>query len=186
MDYIFQSNFIFRFQPPNLDELLSKINEFDHTNVDNSAFIWGEYCNVDKIPLNLDEMMPYIAPSIDCISKELEYSDGYFITPPWINLYSKGYFQEVHDHFPWSLACVFFVNDGENFSKFYVKDRNNVNTSQDLQKILYKLNGYNSAHFINIKAGDMIVFPANMLHGVTAHNSDIVRKTFSFNLNFTK
>jgi len=186
MEYIFQSNFILRFQPPNLNELLSKVNEFDHTDVDNSAFNWGEYCSVDKILLDLNEMLPYIIPSIDCISKELEYSGNYFANPPWINLYSKGSFQEVHDHFPWTLACVFFANDGENFSKFYVKDRNNVNTSQDLQEILYKLNGYNAAQFINIKAGDMIVFPGNMLHGVSAHGSDIIRKTLSFNLNFTK
>ena len=79
-----------------------------------------------------------------------------------------------------------FINDGENFSKFYVKDRNNVNTSENLQDILHKVNGYTRGHFVDIKEGDMIVFPANMLHGVTMHNSDIVRKTFSFNLNFAK
>jgi len=186
MDYIFQSNFIFRFQPPNLGELLSKINEFDHTHVSNSSFTWGEYCNVDKIPLDIDGMMSYVTPSVDCISKELEYSGGYIIDHPWINLYTKGSFQELHDHFPWDLACVLFINDGENFSKFYVKDRNNVNTSENLQDILHKVNGYTSGHFVDIKEGDMIVFPANMLHGVTVHNSDIVRKTFSFNLNFAK
>ena len=134
----------------------------------------------------IDGMMSYVTPSVDCISKELEYSGGYIIDHPWINLYTKGSFQELHDHFSWDLACVLFINDGENFSKFYVKDRNNVNTSENLQDILHKVNGYTSGHFVDIKEGDMIVFPANMLHGVTVHNSDIVRKTFSFNLNFTK
>lgn len=186
MQYIFQSNFIIRIKPPNLDELLSKLNEYDHNHVDNSRFNWGEYCKVDKVPLDIDEMMPYVIPSVDCISKELKYSGGYTIDNPWINLYSKGSFQEVHDHFPWALACVFFINDGEDFSKFYIKDRNNVNTSRDLQEILYNLNGYNVASHLNVREGDMIVFPANILHGVTAHNSDVIRKTFSFNLNFTK
>ena len=90
MQYIFQSNFIIRIKPPNLDELLSKLNEYDHNHVDNSRFNWGEYCKVDKVPLDIDEMMPYVIPSVDCISKELKYSGGYTIDNPWINLYSKG------------------------------------------------------------------------------------------------
>ena len=31
-------------------------------------------------------------------------------------------------------------------------------------------------------AGDVLLFPSHMLHGVSPHNSDIIRKTFSFNV----
>ena len=37
-------------------------------------------------------------------------------------------------------------------------------------------------YYPEVKAGDVILFPSHMLHGVSPHGSDTVRKTFSFNV----
>ena len=42
---------------------------------------------------------------------------------------------------------------------------------------------YDNTHHVDYEAGEVIFFPGHMLHGVTPHKSDEVRKTFSVNFN---
>ena len=53
-----------------------------------------------------------------------------------------------------------------------------ASTSPSLGKIL----DYDCDHSVQLKAGDIMFFPGYMLHGVSPHKSDIIRKTLSFNL----
>ena len=96
---------------------------------------------------------------------------------PWLNLYKRGDFQEVHDHRKNDLACVFIVNEGRGFSEFYFKDRN-----YSLSLKTDRMINYRNEYTPKLKTGGFIVFPSHILHGVTPHNSDSVRKTLSFNL----
>ena len=45
---------------------------------------------------------------------------------------------------------------------------------------------YSDNYTPELKTGDFIVFPSHILHGVTPHNSDSVRKTLSFNININE
>ena len=56
----------------------------------------------------------------------------------------------------------------------------------NLTKVLNQFNGYDNSSFLNVSAGDVLIFPGNMLHGVSAHGSDIMRKTLSTNIYFNK
>ena len=64
---------------------------------------------------------------------------GIDITPkyydPWINMYTRGQYQEIHDHHGVDFASVFFANDGEGFAKFYFHNRHNIDMSARNQKI---------------------------------------------------
>jgi len=185
MEYIFKSDFYVKFKPPNADELISKLDGVDLKLANTSVFMWGELCKVDRISLNIDDWMNDIIPILNNFSKEMNYTDGYFVENPWINLYHKGSFQEAHDHYPSDLALVFFINTGKNFSNFYFYDKLRSSLTPNISDLLYNI-GYNPTKIIDVEAGDAIIFPSNILHGVSPHNSDIIRKTLSTNIKLTK
>ena len=186
MEYIFQSNFLIKFKHPDADKFISELERVTLDTVDDYTWSWGDYCKVDRVVLSGMDLGKYFRPIMNRIGKELNYSGGMGMDIPWLNFYKKHGFQEVHDHYPADLAMVFFVNEGKDFSGFYVKDRNNTNVSMNLTKVLNQFNGYDNSSFLNVSAGDVLIFPGSMLHGVSAHGSDIMRKTLSTNIYFTK
>jgi len=176
MNKIFQTNFFVKFKAPNFKEFSEKIESIEVENTPN--FSWGEFCNVDKSSQRWQDWMDIICPSLDIFSKELNYRGDYIIRDPWINFYSKGSFQEPHDHLYCDIACVFFMNTGSDFSKFYFRDRYSNGISPSIREVLQ----YSDTYCPEISAGDIMFFPAHLLHGVSPHKSSTIRKTFSTNL----
>ena len=178
MNHIFKANFYTIYQAPNADELINKINTYTEDSIDNDDFSWGDKSSSDKIPLKWQDYLELLAPSVQLFADEFEVGFNYTLYDPWVNLYKRGDFQEVHGH-PNDLASVFVANDGEDFSQFYFLDKDNYSASfSGLGKILK----YDCNHNVELKAGDIMFFPGYMLHGVSPHKSDIIRKTLSFNL----
>ena len=179
MNYIFKANFYTIYQAPNADELINTINTYTEDSINNGQFSWGDKSSSDKIPLEWQDYMELLAPSIELFAEEFKVIFNYTLYDPWINLYKRGDHQEVHGH-PSHLSGVFVANDGEDFSQFYFLDKDNfsASTSPSLGKIL----NYDCDHSVQLKAGDIMFFPGYMLHGVSPHKSDIIRKSLSFNL----
>ena len=113
------------------------------------------------------------------LGKEFNVRFNFTLYNPWMNFYKRGDHQEVHGH-PTHLSGVFIANDGEEFSQFYFLDKDNYSAS--ISPSLGKILNYGGAHNVQLKAGDIMFFPGYMLHGVSPHKSDIIRKTLSFNL----
>jgi len=65
----------------------------------------------------------------------------------------------------------------EGYSQFYFLDRH-VDLSTTWR---YVLSNTEQSHIPKIEAGDIIFFPGHMLHGVSPHKHDNVRKTLSCN-----
>ena len=101
---------------------------------------------------------------------------------PWLNLYERGYYQELHCHKGNDLSSIFFVNDGINFSELFFYDRNANNFSDNFEELI----SYESTINIPYKKGDIIFFPSHTLHGVTSHQNDEIRKTLSVNFKIDK
>ena len=179
MKHIFQTSFFQKFTPPNKDELINRINTvIDRKEPENVG--WDADCLVDVIPLRWEDWIHDLEPSLDVFSKDLSYDGGFMIHHPWINLYEKNGFQEVHIHDE-DMASVFFLNDGPNFGELYFFDRMNGILPKSIEKLI----NYYPNIFPKVEAGDMIMFPGSLLHGVSAHRSDTIRKTFSFNFTLT-
>ena len=179
MKHIFESNFYTKYQSPNADELIEKIDTYTEEHIDNDHFTWGEQSSSDKIPLKSEDYIDLLMPSIDLFCKELNIKFTFNMDDPWINLYKRGDHQEIHDHYPYQLSCNFVANDGEDFSKFYFIDRHSYGLPYNVTQII----DYNPNHILKLKAGDIIFFPSYLMHGVSPHKSDIIRKTLSFNFN---
>ena len=172
----FVSEFYTIFSAPNADEFIELIDK--SKDVNNDHFDWGSKCKIDRIPLSWKDTIDLYEPSIELLYKEFNKSFSYTLFDPWINLYKKGYYQEIHAHKGSDISSVFFANDGENFSKLFFSDRNHLNFSCKYEQLISYTNTFN----IEYKKGDIVFFSSQLFHGVTVHESDQVRKTMSANI----
>ena len=182
LKFIFPTNFYVQFHVPNAKEIIETIDYYDESHVDNSKFTWGDKCSSGKIPLKWEDYIELFKPSLNIFANEFNSYIDYTMYDPWLNLYKRRDFQEVHDHRENDFACVFIINEGKGFGEFYFKDRNYIFQSSKIEKMV----NYSDNYIPELKTGDFIVFPSHMLHGVTPHNSDNIRKTLSFNININE
>ena len=179
----FVSEFYTIFSAPNADELIEFVNKTSDTkDIDNDHFEWGSKCKIDRIPIPWQDAIELYKPSIELLYKELNKSFSYTLFDPWINLYKKGYYQEIHAHKGYDISSVFFANDGDNFSELFFSDRNSIGFSYKYEQLI----SYNSIFNLKYKKGDIVFFPSHLLHGVTAHESDEIRKTMSVNISINE
>ena len=169
MEIIFQDHFYWKFPAPNADELIRELRK--ETEIDNTIFPWGQDCEVDLIRLTWQKYEDYLQPSLNLL--DLPHDNVKFSAcVPWMNLYKRNGWQDCHDHKDADLACCFFLQDGD---EFYFHNRN-VNLSRV----------WNQPDVMRIQAkkGEILFFPAHMLHGVYPNRKDTIRKTLSCNFWF--
>ena len=178
MTSIFSTAHFWSFQVPNYDEILEFVNSKQESDINNEIFPWGRHCEIDRIPITGLEFQNFLQPSIDIFSECIGKVFRYTMYDPWINLYKKGFYQEIHSHDPCDLSCVLFLNTGENFSNFYFFNRYDNRYSRLWEEVLSP----NQVFFPEVQDGTIIFFPSATLHGVSKHKSDIIRKTIACNL----
>ena len=174
---IFPTSIYWVYKIPNFQEIKSFADS--QKNVDNSNFSWGQVCKIDRILLKSNQVENLIKPSLELFWESFKKPANIRMYHPWINLYKKDYFQEVHEHDS-DISCTFFLNDGPDFSKFYFFNRHSNGISNSLRD-LFDVTTDQTFWFPNCKEGEVLFFPGSLLHGVTPHNSDIVRKTLTIN-----
>jgi|TARA_B100000035_G_scaffold311104_1_gene320070 hypothetical protein len=154
------------FIAPNAKELVDFVMSLDENMIDNSKFSWGDACKVDRIPLLWNDVQDLIKPSVDYLCDLNRTQIDCEVLDPWVNLYNKGGFQEIHDHHENDFVFVFFANSGTNFSRFFFFDWS-TGTSVP----------------ISPEPGTIMFFSGKMSHGVSIHNSEVQRRTLSCNFN---
>lgn len=190
-DALFVSQFFWIFRAPNAEELIEYVNNPGEP-VDNDYYKFGGNCYFDCIPLSKNKYKELLKPSLQVLMDHWGVKKmNLTTTSSWICHYNKHNHQEVHHHSPDDLISVFFSNDGPDFAKFYFYDRMSVLNNNFWRSLLPKLAQRNSKWCSDIvcsdwivpevKAGDIIFFPGHIMHGVTPHQSDIVRKTLAVN-----
>jgi hypothetical protein len=174
------NQFYIQFKAPNADELISYVMNKEEEYIE---MPWAKKCKLKTIDCPCQEIKELIEPSINLFGDTLgkpfryQYGDG------WINCYERDFFQEIHDHADHAdFSSVFFPQDQEdNFGKFYFFDRHNNSLNAKWKQIFDTLTPLWEPY---VSAGDIIFFPSNVLHAVSLHRSDKVRKTLSFNYQF--
>lgn len=176
MNKIFTNSVYFHYQAPNADVLIANLDaEKQHED----QFRWGNTCQLERIKLDVEKYKYLMVPSMELFAKEVGINFDFNMDVPWLNIYKQRDFQEIHHHRPYDLVSVFFLEDHqEDFASFYFFDKheNEINYSIWVQSL-----GIKGNYFPEVKAGDIILFPAHMLHGVTPHKSDKPRRTFACN-----
>tara|TARA_B100002019_G_C21248655_1_gene589822 strand:+ start:269 stop:823 length:555 start_codon:yes stop_codon:yes gene_type:complete len=178
MKAIFTNNFYFQYRMP---EFAALVDRLPKNEVVDENFTWGDLCKIDRTSLHIDDYADLLTKPLELLSQELRVEFHARILHPWVNLYKKGSFQEVHYHDDCDIAAVVFLNDGPDFSKFYFWDASHTAFTKPWIKIITKMQ-LSNIYYPSVKAGDVILFPSHMFHGVTPHQSDTIRKTLSFNV----
>ena len=175
LNYVFSTSLYWKFKAENYEALNSYIDSLELT--DDKDFAWGFNCRSKKRDVEQKDLVELLYPNLlklsDIIGRTLDIS----LTESWLNFYEKGDFQEVHSHSNRDLVMIYFPKVKSDYSKFYLYDRNEHMFAPELAMIL----GYKNIYYPKIMSGDIMFFPGNMLHAVTPHNSDEIRKTLSAN-----
>ena len=169
--------------PSNKEEMLDAIENADL--MPDQDCSWNDGCLVKFERLDFgNNFTEVFQPVLDQFFNEMGLNvDGLnlFLHEIWRNTYTKGFFQEIHDHFPHSLSGVVFLTaEQEGDGKFYFYHRH----GSEVSKEWIELGFIGERKFVKAERGKVILFPSHMLHGVSLHKSDNIRKTVSFNINF--
>ena len=168
---IFSQSFYWKFQAPNKEEL----STFVLAQESGDPVPWGKLCSV-KMTQILDDILPMMQPSINKFCEEVDQRMLMSMNRPWVSHYEKGDYQEPHDHNDCDVVGVFFPEYLEGYSQFYFLDRH-----VDLSSVWKRVLPTEQTHIPKIEAGDILFFPGHMLHGVSSHKHDNIRKTLSCN-----
>jgi len=178
-NFIFTGNFYSIIPTPK--KIVEKIDALSY--VEDQYFNWGINCDVQKYRLDSNQFQEIISPYMNSFFEQFK---DYFAnrevyvhtSDVWKNIYSKGSYQEIHDHLDSELVGVYFLNDLDQESgKTYFYNRNQAEVKK------FWLDTFEfQTHYPQVKKGDLLLFPGNMLHGVTQHSSEIKRKTVAFNM----
>tara|TARA_B100000424_G_C22697444_1_gene380674 strand:+ start:69 stop:602 length:534 start_codon:yes stop_codon:yes gene_type:complete len=158
INFLFSSSFYIKFKAPNSTQIIDSINQHI-SDVSTFEMEWGKRCNVNTVTLNWKDFINLYTPSLDIVSDKLNSKFNFLMYDPWINLYNTGQFQEIHDHSDNDMSCVFFKSSGD---EFFFYDRNSVNLSRSMKKLL----NYGDSYSVKAESGDIMFFPSHMLHGV--------------------
>lgn len=178
---LFPIDFFIKVTPPNIDEIISKVENLEVGDSELQDKDWGTNCIVKTTSLDRDEWRPILNPCLKQFCGQIGWNGGVQTDYPWVNFYKRNYFQEVHRHVNCDFASVLFLNSGENFARFYFQNR----MMGFVPPLIEKLAHISDAWYPDIEPGDMFFFPSYLLHGVSPHLSDEVRKTLSFNITLT-
>tara|TARA_Y100000401_G_scaffold85159_1_gene70433 strand:+ start:234 stop:812 length:579 start_codon:yes stop_codon:yes gene_type:complete len=188
---VFNTNFYSLITPPNKDEIVKILSKIECDEELTKKLKWNESCKVKVEVIDKQETAKVILNALEIFFNDLEYIsfiENLFISSAWRNTYYKDYYQELHDHYDVDgsdLSGVVFLNDyEEGASQFYFYNKYRSELSTSWLK-LFNTTGFqyrNAA--IRPKAGDVLLFPSYLLHGVTPHKLDNPRQTVSFNLSF--
>ena len=179
INQLFNYNFFVQFQAVNKDIFIKQLESLPRTLND---YGWSSKCDVSTTNVEIDTSFKLLSPNVNELSRLLGKNFSYRVHDSWLNTYESGSYQEIHDHIPADISCVFFLNCGENFSDFYFRDRNSTDISYNLKSLLE----FHDLWTPKVCAGDIIFFPSSLLHGVSQHKSKIQRKTFSSNIILTQ
>ena len=184
LDVITQ-NYFSLIDPPNKEDLLSNIENLNLT--ENQEFSWVDGCSIEVERLDLrEDFITLFKPSLSIFFNELELDCrkanlSIYCHEIWRNTYKKGCFQEVHHHTPFHLSgCLFLTDEQEDDGKFFFYNQGYTEVYREWRDLGFS----GDRKTIRAERGKLLLFPSYMLHGVSVHKSNNIRKTVSFNLIF--
>jgi|TARA_B110000879_G_scaffold8562_1_gene11007 uncharacterized protein (TIGR02466 family) len=135
----------------------------------------------DKLPWNdlINEASEQVDIFLQCLEPMHPYRIG---TDAWLNRYKKGNFQEVHNHCGEGnfFSAVYFLETPKNTGEFlFFDDSTDFYATMNFHKIFKHMFG--SSFKVDVKEGDILIFPSHILHQVTQNPSDQIRATIAMN-----
>jgi hypothetical protein len=157
-----------------IDSMLSE--EFTFSLCKTSAGVQPDK-NIDFVPL-LEMVSVHMQTYVNTFNPLVELSVD--MSSPWVNVYEKGGFQDVHDHqgqgnFDFSWSYVHQPGD----CHIVFKNRNVTNSDRTLSELLKEYETIFDYVPHKIDKGTLYIFPSSMFHSVSPNLGETRRITFS-------
>jgi uncharacterized protein (TIGR02466 family) len=140
--------------------------------------------NLDAGAPELAELFGEVQKKLDEVHRAFEFnpSTRQVITEAWININQKGHFNYSHDH-PGSLfSGVYYVKGGADKGELELKTPITPHTYTISGEMVGGFNAFTGhAMVIPPVTGDLLIFPAWLLHRVNMSQSDEERISIAFN-----
>ncbi len=140
--------------------------------------------NVSAAAPELAALFGEVQARLDQVHQSLDLNPAMrqTITEAWININGKGHFNYSHDH-PGSLfSCVYYVKGGADKGELEFKTPITAHTYTISDEMVGKFNSFTGhAMVIPPVTGDLLIFPAWLLHRVNLSRSDEDRISIAFN-----
>ena len=132
-----------------------------------SRIYYSDYYN-NKKPPYYDELMKVLEPYLEDFVKENGINH---IATLWCQKYKSGDYHGPHDHGSIGFSAV-----------LYAKMDSDVHHSTEFFPPFPSEKGTKVSASFQVEEGDLIIFPAHVLHMAPPHYDDKMRVIFSFNL----
>ncbi|MAD23682.1 MAG: hypothetical protein CMO44_05850 [Verrucomicrobiales bacterium] len=169
--------------PPNKEDILYVLENAELTKQQECS--WSKGCSIQFERLDLEEdFHSLFTPSLSQFFQEIQIDARNLkiqLHEVWRNTYQRNYFQEVHDHLPLHLSGVVFLTDEqEDDGQFFFYHKHYSEVSKEWRDVGL----FGDRKIVKAERGKVLLFPSHMLHGVSIHRSDNIRRTVAFNLRF--
>ena len=178
INFLFLNNYYYHAPCINFNEIEDIVNTYTEDDIDNDNFDWGNNCDMDRTPVRNSNILPLISDNFKAFADEVGAKVKAKLWEPWLNTYKKAQYQDVHDHAEHYFASIIFMNEGIDFAKLYFMDRQKSFSPPFIQNVFQM----DDVWYPHVGKGDIIIFPGHMLHGVSPHKNDEIRKTLSLNI----
>jgi len=152
-------------------KLLSLINSTKSDSIkENNDFVTKtDWQFKDEKRVYVEEFYKIIQPYMDQMAKKLNCNE-WDINTIWFQLYNKKSKHDWHVHTNTNYTNIYYLNLPNN----------------TLKTQLYDVREQKVIDSIEIKEGQLLTFPANIIHRSPENNTDDVKIIISFNSNFDK
>jgi uncharacterized protein (TIGR02466 family) len=140
--------------------------------------------NLDMKTPELAELFAKVQAALDEVHRAFTFNTAMrqVITEAWININGRGHFNYSHDH-PGSLfSAVYYVKGGADKGELEFKTPITAHTYTISNELVSGFNAFTGhAMVIPPVTGDLLIFPAWLLHRVNMSKSDEDRISIAFN-----
>ena len=149
------------------DRILDLVPDNASVSNNSESLHYTDYHN-NKIPPYYDELMKVLEPYLEDFYKEYNLSG---IATLWCQKYTAGNYHSPHDHGSIGFSAV-----------LYAKLDEGVHPSTEFFPPFPDEKGAKKSTSFKVEEGDLIIFPAHLLHMAPPHYDDKMRVIFSFNM----
>ena len=150
-------------------------------NVDTSFFVAKGALSKDEMAFFLNKIESSVQEYITPYTTSIWNPDN-FNVQIWLNKYTKGQYQESHNHVGNAVSFNYVIKSQNMDNKFVLIDY----SKSCAESVAYQsgIDFFQGKREFNLKAGDLILFPSWVNHYVTPSHKDGERITISGNLKF--
>ena len=150
------------------DKILSMV-PFGDTSLRDHNISFTDYFKKD-IPKYSELFLSIVRPELESFIKKSDYKFN-DVTALWCQRYNKGDYFQPHDHGGVGYSAIFYAEYDE-------KKHGSTTFFSPFQDV----HGHRKSFSPSVVEGDLIIFPANIMHMAPNNTSDTHRTIFSFNL----